>query len=159
MNRFIFTPENRERIEALFGRYPEKKACVLPGLWVIQEQEGHISAEAMEALAGLLDLAPMEVYRVATFYTMFRLDGPAGATHIEVCKTLSCMLCGKEELLEHIQERLKIRPGQTTADGLYSLELVECMGACGGGPMIALNGVYHEGMTPEKFDHLIGEGA
>ena len=100
-------------------------------------------------VAEKLGKTPIQVYEVATFYTMFNLK-PIGKHHIELCKTLSCMLCGSRELKQHIKDTLGIEAGQTSEDGLFHLSEVECMGACGGAPMFALNGQYHEKLTKEK---------
>ena len=122
----------------------------------VQEQEGWVSPEAMIFVAEKLGKTPIQVYEVATFYTMFNLK-PIGKHHIELCKTLSCMLCGSRELKQHIKDTLGIEAGQTSEDGLFHLSEVECMGACGGAPMFALNGQYHEKLTKEKVDELIKE--
>ena len=107
-------------------------------------------------VAEKLGKTPIQVYEVATFYTMFNLK-PIGKHHIELCKTLSCMLCGSRQLKQHIKDTLGIEAGQTSEDGLFHLSEVECMGACGGAPMFALNGQYHEKLTKEKVDGLIKE--
>ena len=107
-------------------------------------------------VAEKLGKTPIQVYEVATFYTMFNLK-PIGKHHIELCKTLSCMLCGSQKIKNYIKETIGIEAGQTSADGLFHLSEVECMGACGGAPMFALNGEYHEKLTIEKVDELIKE--
>ena len=110
----------------------------------------------MVYVADRLGKTPIQVYEVATFYTMFNLK-PIGKYHIELCKTVSCMLCGSRELKQHIKETIGIDAGQTSEDGLFTLSEVECLGACGGAPMFALNGEYHEKLTKEKVDELIKE--
>ncbi|HRN00564.1 MAG TPA: NAD(P)H-dependent oxidoreductase subunit E, partial [Aliarcobacter cryaerophilus] len=100
--------------------------------------------------------SPMQVYEVATFYTMFNLK-PIGKHHIELCKTVSCMLMGARELKAYIKETLGLEPGQTSADGLFTFSEVECQGACGDAPMIALNNVYHGKLTKEKLEKIIWE--
>ena len=156
MNNFKYTPENEIKFQEYVSRYPKIDSCMLPALWLVQEQEGWVSPEAMIFVAEKLGKTPIQVYEVATFYTMFNLK-PIGKHHIELCKTLSCMLCGSRELKQHIKDTLGIEAGQTSEDGLFHLSEVECMGACGGAPMFALNGQYHEKLTKEKVDELIKE--
>ncbi len=156
MNNFKYTPENEIKFQEYVTRYPKIDSCMLPALWLVQEQEGWVSPEAMVYVAEKLGKTPIQVYEVATFYTMFNLK-PIGKYHIELCKTLSCMLCGSRELKQYIKDTLGIDAGQTSSDGLFHLSEVECMGACGGAPMFALNGEYHEKLTKEKVDELIKE--
>ena len=156
MNRFNYTPQNEIKFQEYLTKYPKIDSCMLPALWLVQEQEGWVSPEAMIFVAQKLGKTPIQVYEVATFYTMFNLK-PIGTYHIELCKTLSCMLCGSKEIKEHLKEILGIEVGETTSDGLFHLSEVECLGACGGAPMFALNGVYHENLTKQKVDELILE--
>ena len=156
MSTFKYTPENEAKFQEYVSRYPKIDSCMLPALWLVQEQEGWVSPEAMVYVADRLGKTPIQVYEVATFYTMFNLK-PIGKYHIELCKTLSCMLCGSKELKKHIKETIGIEAGQTSEDGLFHLSEVECLGACGGAPMFALNGKYHEKLTKEKVDELIKE--
>lgn len=156
MSKFQYTPENEAKFQEYVSRYPKIDSCMLPALWLVQEQEGWVSPEAMVYVAEKLGKTPIQVYEVATFYTMFNLK-PIGKYHIELCKTVSCMLCGSRELKQHIKETIGIDAGQTSDDGLFTLTEVECLGACGGAPMFALNGEYHEKLTKEKVDELIKE--
>ena len=156
MSTFKYTPENEAKLQEYVTRYPKIDSCMLPALWLVQEQEGWVSPEAMVYVAEKIGKTPIQVYEVATFYTMFNLK-PIGKYHIELCKTLSCMLCGSKELKKHIKETIGIEAGQTSEDGLFHLSEVECLGACGGAPMFALNGEYHEKLTKEKVDELIKE--
>ena len=156
MNKFEYTPQNETKFQEYITRYPKIDSCMLPALWLVQEQEGWVSPEAMIFVAQKLGKTPIQVYEVATFYTMFNLK-PIGTYHIELCKTLSCMLCGSKEIKEHLKEILGIEVGETTSDGLFHLSEVECLGACGGAPMFALNGIYHENLTKQKVDELILE--
>ena len=156
MSTFKYTPENEVKFQEYVSRYPKIDSCMLPALWLVQEQEGWVSPEAMIYVADKLGKTPIQVYEVATFYTMFNLK-PIGKYHIELCKTVSCMLCGSRELKQHIKDTLGIEAGQTSEDGLFHLSEVECLGACGGAPMFALNGQYHEKLTKEKVDELIKE--
>lgn len=156
MSKFEFTPQNEIKFQEYLTKYPKIDSCMLPALWLVQEQEGWVSPEAMIFVAQKLGKTPIQVYEVATFYTMFNLK-PIGTYHIELCKTLSCMLCGSKEIKEHLKEILGIEVGETTSDGLFHLSEVECLGACGGAPMFALNGVYHENLTKQKVDEVILE--
>ena len=156
MNTFNYTPENELKFQEYVTRYPKIDSCMLPALWLVQEQEGWVSPEAMIYVADKLGKTPIQVYEVATFYTMFNLK-PIGKYHIELCKTLSCRLCGSQKIKDHIKQTIGIEAGQTSEDGLFHLSEVECMGACGGAPMFALNGEYHEKLTIQRVDELIKE--
>jgi NADH-quinone oxidoreductase subunit E len=156
MNTFNYTPENELKFQEYVSRYPKIDSCMLPALWLVQEQEGWVSPEAMVYVSDKLGKTPIQVYEVATFYTMFNLK-PIGTYHIELCKTLSCRLCGSQKIKDHIKQTIGIEAGQTSEDGLFHLSEVECMGACGGAPMFALNGEYHEKLTIQKVDELIKE--
>ena len=156
MNTFNYTPENELKFQEYVTRYPKIDSCMLPALWLVQEQEGWVSPEAMVYVADKLGKTPIQVYEVATFYTMFNLK-PIGTYHIELCKTLSCRLCGSQKIKDHIKQTIGIEAGQTSQDGVFHLSEVECMGACGGAPMFALNGEYHEKLTIQRVDELIKE--
>ena len=129
---------------------------MLPALWKVQEQEGSISLEAMAAVAKYLGVHVSRVYGVVTFYTMFHHE-PIGRYHIQLCKTLSCALCGKGEILEHLKERLGIDVGETTEDGRFTLSQVECLGSCGTAPVMQVNDTLYENLTPEKVDEILKE--
>jgi NADH-quinone oxidoreductase subunit E len=153
---FKFTEENKKKFDAVLGRYPKKLAAMLPALWLAQEQHGWISLEVMEYVAGLLEVAPSKVYEAATFYTMFHKE-PIGKYHFQVCRTLSCQLCGSEGITAKLKQRLGIGVGQTSADGRFSLSEVECLGSCGTAPMLQLNDDFHENLNAEKLEKLINE--
>lgn len=153
---FSFTPENLLKIDMLKTRYPSPQALSLPLLWMAQEQEGYISIDAIDVIAKVCDNAPMEIYRVATFYTMFNLE-PIGKYHIQLCKTLSCALCGKEEILTHIKNKIGIEVGETSEDGRFTLSQVECLGSCGTAPMMQINETNYECLTIEKIDTIFKE--
>ena len=156
MSTFKFSSENEIKFQEYVSRYPVIDSVMLPALWLVQEQEAWVSPEAMIYVAEKLGKTPIQVYEVATFYTMFNLK-PIGKHHIELCKTLSCMLCGSKDIKNHIKQTIGIEPGQTSEDGLFHLSEVECLGACGGAPMFALDGQYHEKLTNQKVDELIAE--
>lgn len=149
-----FTSENQKKFEELLTHYPNKQAALLPTLWLVQDQEGYISGEAMEHVAGLLEVSPAHVYGVVTFYTMYH-QKPVGKYHLQVCRTLSCALAGSENILEHLKKKLKIEENQTT--GKFSLCTVECLASCGTGPAMMVNEKYYENLTAEKVDKILGE--
>lgn len=151
---FEFTEENKNKFEAVVQRYPDRMAAMLPTLWLAQKQHGWLSPEVMEYVAGLLELSPSKVYEVATFYTMFH-KAPIGEYHFQVCRTLSCQLCGAEDINKYLLERLGVKLGETSSDGKFTVSEVECLGSCGTGPMLQLNDDYHEELTPEKIEQLI----
>ncbi|MFT5662474.1 MAG: NADH-quinone oxidoreductase subunit E, partial [Sulfurimonas sp.] len=129
MKTFTLTAKNQENFEKLSKRYPRIDSMMLPTLWLVQEQEGWISPEAMIAVANMLSTTPMRVYEVVTFYSMYNTK-PIGTHHIEVCKTTSCMLCGSKEIISYLEETLDIKPGETSKDGQFTLSAVECLGSC-----------------------------
>lgn len=146
-------------VKRLVARYPEgkQKSALLPVLHLAQEQfGGWLSTETLDYVALLLQLSPIEVYEVATFYSMYNLQ-PVGKHVFEVCQTGPCMLNGSDEIIEYVWEKLGIRPGQTTTDGLFTLKTVECLGACGYAPMMQMGKHYREHLTREKVDQIIAE--
>jgi NADH-quinone oxidoreductase subunit E len=148
------SPDIVDKIEELKSKYPSPRALVLPSLWMIQYEDGYISLDAIDEISELIDTPPMEIYRVATFYTMFNLE-PVGRYHIQICKTLSCSLRGKSEVLKRVAEMLDIGVGETTSDGKYTLSQVECLGSCGTAPVMQINDIYHENLTPEKAEEIV----
>lgn len=153
-----FTEEKKARAQEIIARYPEgrQKSAVIPILHLAQEQWGWLSTEAMDYVADMLQLEPIEVYEVATFYTMFHLK-PVGKYVFEVCQTGPCMLRGSDDIIDYIKQKLNIGIGETTADGLFTLKTVECLGACGYAPMMQLGKHYKEHLTKEKVDAIILE--
>ncbi len=149
-----FKPETQTEYEWLLGRYPTKRAALLPVLRLIERDFGEVSTEGLQYAAKLLDLSPATVYGVFTFYTHFRRPG-TGRYHVQVCSTLPCALCGSREIVKHLEKRLGIRCGQSTKDGKFTLSKVECLASCGTGPAIQVNDDYVENMTIEKIDQLI----
>lgn len=153
---FEFTSENKKKFDELLRHYPQKKAGLLPALWLVQEQQGWVSKEAMEYLAGLLDLTPASIYETVTFYTMYNKK-PIGKYHLQVCNSVCCWLRGSEATVEHLKNKLGVALGETTADGLFTLSTVECLGSCGSAPMLQVNAEdYHENLDEEKLEALIG---
>jgi NADH-quinone oxidoreductase subunit E len=152
-----FSEAQLQEVKRLTSRYPEgrQKSALIPVLHLAQNTfGGWLSKEVMDYVAGLLSITPIEVYEVASFYTMFNLQ-PVGKHLLEVCQTGPCMLNGSESIIDYIYEKLGIRPGETTADGLFTLKTVECLGACGYAPMLQLGEHYREHLTKEKIDALI----
>ncbi|MFZ5977470.1 MAG: NADH-quinone oxidoreductase subunit NuoE [Hydrotalea flava] len=148
-----------QEFNRLVKRYPEgkQKSALLPVLHLAQESfGGWLSAETMDYVANLLQLEPIEVYEVATFYSMFNTQ-PVGKYMFEVCQTGPCMLNGSDEIISYIKEKLGISAGETTPDGMFTLKTVECLGACGYAPMMQLGKQYREHLTKEKVDAIIEE--
>ena len=155
---FEYTPENRERLEAICARYPadQRKSAILAALYLVQHQQGYITLNGMRHVAEVIGCTPADVEDVVSFYTMF-YTRPMGRHVIQVCRNLSCSLLGARELVRHIEERIGARVGETTADGRYSLLTVECLGSCGTAPMMQVNDDYHENLTRERVDALLAE--
>jgi len=151
-----FDPEMESQIESVLERYPTKQAALLPLLWMCQERWGWVSAGMMQAVADRLELSPAFVEGVVTFYTMYQRE-PPGKYLLQVCTTLSCQLCGASPLVDHLKERLDIDFGGTSADGRFALVDVQCLGACGEGPVIQVNNDYHTNLTVEGLDQLLDQ--
>ena len=153
-----FTPDRLTRANEIIGWYPEgkQKSALLPLLHLLQEQEGWTSPEGMDYVARMLDIQPIEVYEVASFYTMYHLN-PVGKHVIEYCRTGPCCLMGGEEVYTHLKQRLGVDTGQTTVDGQFTLKEVECLAACGMGPVFQIREKYYMHLTNEKVDEIIDE--
>ncbi len=147
-------PEFESKVNAVVERYPQPKAALLPILWLVQRTKGWVDLDAETWVASRLGVSPAHVHGVVSFYTMFKRRR-MGKYHIQVCTTLSCMLRGSDDIVAHLEKRLGIGPGQTTADGRFSLVKVECLGSCGTAPMLQLNDDYHENLTIESLDRLL----
>ncbi|HZK77200.1 MAG TPA: NAD(P)H-dependent oxidoreductase subunit E [Candidatus Kapabacteria bacterium] len=150
----IFSESELQEIAELQKRYPQPAATLLPVLWRLQEKRGWIDDEAMECAAAVCQVSKSHVHGVVSFYTMF-FDKPMGRFHVQVCTNVSCMLCGGEELLSAMKNKLGIQNLEHTPDGMFSLEETECMGACGGAPMMAVNEIYFEKITNEEAAQVI----
>jgi NADH-quinone oxidoreductase subunit E len=154
-----FSEEKLNKVKEIVARYPEgkQKSALIPVLHVAQDTfSGWLDAPVMDYVAGLLQLEPIEVYEVATFYSMFNLK-PVGKYLLEVCQTGPCMLNGSDDIIAYIGEKLGIKPGETTPDGLFTLKPAECLGACGYAPMMQLGKTFREHLTKEKVDQIIAE--
>ncbi len=154
LQKVTFDQVMEQRIAEILQRYPTRRAAMLPVLWLCQKRYGWISAGVIEAVAERLGESPAFVEGVVSFYTMFHREPPARYL-LQLCVTLSCELCGARELAQHIKNRLGIDFGEKTPDGHFQLVGVECLGACGGAPVLQVNEEYYENMTPEKLDELL----
>jgi NADH-quinone oxidoreductase E subunit len=143
-----------KRIEELISRYPTASAALLPSLWEIQEERGFISDTAIEYIAAKLDLPVADVFGAVTFYTMFNRK-QIGKHHIQVCTNICCWLKGSKDVLDYLKARLDIEEGETTENGEFTLSTVECLGACGGAPMMMVDLEYYENLTFEKIDQIL----
>jgi NADH-quinone oxidoreductase subunit E len=150
----MLSEENQKKVEQLRKRYPTSQALVLPVLWMVQEQDGYISEEAMKYVGTLLNIPYCHILGVVTFYSMLQKK-VIGKHHIEVCTNISCMLRGSAKILEHIEKRLGINVGETSSDRKWTLSATECMGSCGTAPMFAIGDEFYENLTIEKVDKLI----
>ncbi len=154
-----FNDTQMQEFNRLVARYPsdKQKSALLPVLHLAQDSfGGWLSAETMDYVAELLNIKPIEVYEVATFYSMYNLK-PVGKYLFEVCHTGPCMISGSDNIIDYIKNKLGIGVGETTADGLFTLKTVECLGACGYAPMMQLGKTYREHLTKERVDQIVEE--
>jgi NADH-quinone oxidoreductase E subunit len=149
-----FTAEELARVEKLKALYPNPKPAIMPVLWMAQKKWGWLSIPVMAYVAKVMELPYSHVYGVASFYTMY-FKKPMGRYHVQVCTNVSCLLRGGERLYDHVSQRYGIGHNERTEDGKFSLEEVECMGACGGAPMVAINEDYYENISAEQLDRLL----
>lgn len=153
----VFSEEAMKTAQTIISRYPEgkQKSALLPILHLAQaEFGGWLSPETMDYVASLLKIRPVEVFEVASFYTMYNLK-PMGKCVLEVCQTSSCWLNGAEDIVKYIEKKLNIKVGETTKDGMFSLKVAECLGSCGTAPMLQCGASYHENLTYEKVDAIL----
>ncbi|OQW62344.1 MAG: NADH-quinone oxidoreductase subunit E [Proteobacteria bacterium HN_bin10] len=146
----------KDQIADILSRYPVKRSALLPLLYLAQEKDGYVTEAAMKEIAGILRLTPSQVYETVTFYTMLNLK-PVGTFHIQVCKSLMCALVGSDTVVGWLKSKLGVGPGQTTPDKLFTVSVVECLGACGTGPMMQINDDYYERLTEEKVDRILAD--
>lgn len=157
MNEVKFSEETMALVQRIIKRYPEgrQKSALLPLLHLAQaEFDGWLSPATMDYVASLLNIQPIEVYEVASFYSMYNLK-PVGKCLLEVCQTGPCWLRGSDDIVEHLEKKLGIKKGETTADGMFTLKTVECLGSCGTAPMLQVGAEYYEDLTTEKVDKLV----
>ena len=155
---FVYTPERRARFDEIVRRYPpdRKPSAVLPALYLVQDQLGYVTANAMRYVAGLLEMTPADVEDVVSFYTMFYTK-PVGTFVLQVCRTLSCALNGAGRVTEALSGKLGIRPGETDPSRTFTLLEVECLGACDRAPIVMVNDAWHECVRPEDGVTLIDD--
>jgi NADH-quinone oxidoreductase subunit E len=154
-----FSDHKLKKVQEIMSRYPEgkQKSALLPVLHLAQEEfGGWLDVPVMDYVAKLLNIEPIEVYEVASFYSMYNLK-PVGKYLFEVCQTGPCMLNGSDDIIAYIKEKLNIRVGETSADGLFTLKTVECLGACGYAPMMQMGKNYREHLTKQKVDEIIAQ--
>jgi NADH-quinone oxidoreductase subunit E len=152
-----FSPETMKEVQRIIAQFPEgkHKSALIRILHIAEEEfDGWLSVPVMNYVAQLLSIQPIEVYEVATFYTMFNVEKP-GKVVLEVCRTGPCMLVGSDNIIDHLKNRLNVEVGGTTADGMFTLKTAECLGACGYGPMLQCGKHFHEHLTTEKVDELL----
>ena len=153
----LFTPEIRVEIDRWIAKYPEewRQSAVMAALQIVQENNGgYLTQELMDQVAAYLDMPPIAVYEVATFYSMYELK-PVGRHKVCVCTNVSCMINGSDKIVEHMEKKLGIKLGETTGDGKFTLKEVECLGACGGAPMFQIGTKYYENLTTELVDSIL----
>ncbi len=151
---FSLSEQTEAKIEQVMQRYPEKRAATLPILHLIQEEKGWISEEAQNYVAQRVEVPPIKIREVLSFYTLLRTR-KIGKFHFQVCRTVACTLRGGKSILQHLEKKLGIKSGETSADGMFTLTEVECLAACEIAPMLQLNDDYIGPLTPEKLDELI----
>ena len=147
-------PETRQKIEELFESYPQKRGALLPAIYLVQEEKGHVDSDGARELAELFELQPVEVWEVLTFYNMFYTT-PQGRHHVYVCTNLPCSLRGSRSLLRAVESHLGIRSGQTTPDGRITLGHEQCLGSCGTAPVIRVGSQYHENLDTEAAKRML----
>ncbi|MBY5456450.1 NADH-quinone oxidoreductase subunit NuoE [Rhizobium leguminosarum] len=144
----------REKIEEAAARYPDQRSAIMPALRIAQREHGHLPGQVLEEVADILRVERIWVYELATFYTLFHTE-PVGTFHLQLCDNVSCMLCGAENLLKHLETALGISKGETTADRLFTLSTVECLGACEMAPVMQVGDDYHGALDVARIDALL----
>ncbi len=155
----LFTPDIRAQIDASIAMYPPewKQSAVMPALTIVQDANGGWLTQAlMDDVAAYLDMPPLAVYEAATFYGMYDLE-PHGRHKVCVCNSISCLLQGSEDIIEHVERRYGVKPGETTEDGRFTFKEVECLGACRHAPVVLADKAYHENLSPDALDKLIDD--
>ena len=150
--KFVF--KDSKKVKNILSNYPDKKSATLPLLHLAQSQGGYISTGAIQVIADLVDCHPAIVMDCVSFYTMLYTK-PKGQYKVQICQTLSCSLNGADDLVDHVESKYNIKPGETTEDKKFSIFKVECLGSCGTAPVVQINNDYHEGLSKEKFNSLL----
>jgi NADH-quinone oxidoreductase E subunit len=153
---FSFTSERQKRFDQLLKKYPDKRTLALPALHLAQEQEGYLSLETIETLAKILEITPASLMDTVSFYSMFRTQ-PQGKYILQVCQTLSCSLAGADKIVSHLANKYRLKVGETTEDGKFTLLKVECLGSCGTAPVVQVNDDYYEKMAVDKLDRILNK--
>ena len=143
-----------KEINDLTGKYANKRSAVMPALFVVQREYGYVNEEGMREVANILGLRPVQVFEVATFYTMYNKK-PVGKYHIQVCTNISCSLLGADHIMDFLSQRLGVKVKETTPDKMFTLSAVECLGSCGTAPMMQINDRYYEDLTKEKIEEIL----
>ncbi len=152
----VFSPEIEAEIDRHLAKYPVKRSAILPLMFIMQRERGWLDPPSVAYLADRLGVRITDIWEVATFYSMINTK-PVGKYHIQICKTLSCKILGADKITEQCSKRLGIKAGETTEDGRFTISLVECLGSCGTAPMLQLGFDFHENLTPEKVDEVLGQ--
>lgn len=152
----MLSKESLDQVKREVAKYPSerKSSAVMAALRIAQEEHGWLSVPLMDYIAELLGMRPIQVYEVATFYSMYDLK-PVGKHKISICTNISCMLCGSDVIIKHLEKRLGVKLGETTPDGKFTIKEVECLAACGGAPMFQIGKTYYENLTPEMVDRIL----
>ncbi len=153
-NLDMLSPALRARFDAMIAHYPVKRSALVPMLLYAQDELGHLTPEVIRGIAARLELDELAVREVIGYYSMLRLH-PAGRYHVQVCTNISCQLRGADRIWDHCRARLQLENHQTTPDGVFSLEEVECIGACSWAPAMQVNYDFHQQLTPEKVDQIL----
>lgn len=149
-----FSAEIEAEIDRHLAKYPVPRSAILPLMFIVQRERGYLDPPGVSYLANRLNLRITDIWEVATFYSMIQTKA-VGKYHIQICKTLSCKIMGEGKITDHVCKKLGIKPGETTADGKFTVSLVECLGSCGTAPMFQINFDYHENLTAEKVDQVL----
>lgn len=152
----VLREQHTKEVEKILKRYPDKRSAIIPLLWLVQRTAGYVTAEGIAEVAGITGITLAQVQEVVSFYTMFH-QKPVGKYLISVCDNISCSLLGAEQLVEHLEAKLNVRAGETTADGLFTLQTVECLGACNMAPVMMINETLYPNLTTEKIDGILKE--
>lgn len=144
----------KKEIKDITARYPVKRSAVMPALYVVQREHGYITEEGMREVANILGLRPVQIFEIATFYTMYN-KRPVGKYHIQVCTNIACSLLGGEHIVDVLSRRLGIKVKETTPDKMFTLSTVECLGSCGTAPMMQINDAYYENLTEERIAEIL----
>lgn len=156
-NIILFSNDELKNIEDIKSHYPDSKSALLPVLWIVQEKYGWISEDSMKCVGDLLDIPYEHILGVVTFYTMFN-SKPIGKVHLQICTNVSCMIKGGRELFNYVSDKLGVKNKETTSDGMFTIEEVECLGSCESAPMMQVNNKeFYENLTKEKIDKLLEE--